>query len=220
MKAMADDEEIRDELPDDLDASAYVGPYMFPNNNRRRIPGMLYMVIGAGAVLLWVLTRNSSPVLVNAGFLWGGIALILFGDLLVPGRLQPRLRRTRRARRRRPHGRFPRRARVRATRMARPAQPPDVAHPALLERRAAREARHRARRRRQGGRPPTLRGRQPRGLGGRHVGRCCTPAHHARTVGTYITDVLCRLSHDFRGWVDTEFGHLGFVSTEPPIFVG
>jgi hypothetical protein len=79
MKAMATDDEIRDELPDDLDASNYVGPYMFPNNNRRRIPAVLYGLMGLGAILLWALTRNNNPVLVNAGFLWGGIGLVLFG---------------------------------------------------------------------------------------------------------------------------------------------
>src|SRR5262249_36316906 len=30
--------EIRDELPEDLDASEWVGPYQFPDNSRRRIP--------------------------------------------------------------------------------------------------------------------------------------------------------------------------------------
>jgi hypothetical protein len=76
---MADDEEIRDELPEDLDASNFVGPYLFPNNNRRRIPAVLYGLIGLAAIGLWFATRNDAPVLVNAGLLWGGIALVLFG---------------------------------------------------------------------------------------------------------------------------------------------
>jgi hypothetical protein len=79
MKGMADDHEIRDELPEDLDASNFVGPYMFPNNNRRRIPAVLYGVIGLGAIGLWLASRGSEPVLVNTGLLWGGIALVLFG---------------------------------------------------------------------------------------------------------------------------------------------
>ena len=37
------DADVRDELPQDLDAAGYVGPYVFPNNNRRRIPGYLYL---------------------------------------------------------------------------------------------------------------------------------------------------------------------------------
>jgi len=76
---MAEDHEIRDELPEDLDASNFVGPYMFPNNNRRRIPAVLYGVIGLGAIGVWFASRGSDPVLVNAGLLWGGIALVLFG---------------------------------------------------------------------------------------------------------------------------------------------
>ena len=34
------DADIRDALPEDLDAAGYVGPYLFPNNNRRRIPAL------------------------------------------------------------------------------------------------------------------------------------------------------------------------------------
>ena len=33
---------IADELPEDLDVTAYVGPYVFPNINRRRIPAAMY----------------------------------------------------------------------------------------------------------------------------------------------------------------------------------
>ncbi len=73
------DEEHRDELPDELDASAFVGPYMFPNNNRRRVPAVLYGVIGLAAIVVWALTRDNDPVLVNSGVLLGGIALIVFG---------------------------------------------------------------------------------------------------------------------------------------------
>ena len=44
---VASDADVRDELPEDLNASEYVGPYVFPNNNRRRIPGYLYLALGA-----------------------------------------------------------------------------------------------------------------------------------------------------------------------------
>jgi hypothetical protein len=76
---MSDDDEIRDELPEDLDAAGYVGPYLFPNNNRRRIPAALYLLIGLGSIVLWATTRNGDPVLVNSGLLAGGIGLVLFG---------------------------------------------------------------------------------------------------------------------------------------------
>jgi hypothetical protein len=73
------DDEVTDELPDDLDASGLVGPYLFPNNNRRRIPAALYLLIGLGSIALWASTRGNDPVLINGGLLAGGIGLILFG---------------------------------------------------------------------------------------------------------------------------------------------
>ena len=74
-----DDEDHRDELPEELDAASFVGPYMFPDNNRRRIPAVLYLLMGAGAILAWLLTRDGHPVLINRGLLAGGIGLVLFG---------------------------------------------------------------------------------------------------------------------------------------------
>ena len=74
-----DDEHVSDELPEELDASTFVGPYMFPDNNRRRVPAVMYIVIGLGAVVAWALTRDGQPVLVNGGLLAGGIGLVLFG---------------------------------------------------------------------------------------------------------------------------------------------
>jgi hypothetical protein len=73
------DEDIRDALPADLDAAGYVGPYLFPNNNRRRIPAVIYWVTAAACGLAWFLTRNGEPVLVNEGILFAGVALALFG---------------------------------------------------------------------------------------------------------------------------------------------
>jgi len=73
------DEDIRDALPEDLDAAGYVGPYLFPNNNRRRIPAILYWVVSVVCVVLWFTTKDSSPVLVNVGFVWAAIGLTLVG---------------------------------------------------------------------------------------------------------------------------------------------
>jgi len=71
------EEEYRDELPEELDASGYVGPYSFPDNSRRRVPGAIYLVTGAACLLLWV-TRKGG-VLVNDGFLWVAIGLAAIG---------------------------------------------------------------------------------------------------------------------------------------------
>ena len=78
-EAGADDAEVRDVLPDDLDVSGYVGPYVFPNNNRRRVPGYLYIGLAVVCVAVWFATRDEAPVLVNDGMLWAALALGLIG---------------------------------------------------------------------------------------------------------------------------------------------
>jgi len=70
--------EIRDQLPNDLDVSAFVGPYQFPDNSRRRIPGYLYLGISAVCLLLWLINDQASG-LVNNGFLVFALALAAFG---------------------------------------------------------------------------------------------------------------------------------------------
>jgi hypothetical protein len=72
---VADD--YRDELPEDLDVTGYVGPYAFPDNNRRRIPGAIYLVTALLAVLLYA--AKGDAVLVNRGFLWLAVGLGLVG---------------------------------------------------------------------------------------------------------------------------------------------
>jgi hypothetical protein len=69
--------EVRDALPEDLDRG-FVGPYTFPDNKRRRIPGALYVVVGLGAIGLW-LAFGDGGILVDDGYLVVGIALVLFG---------------------------------------------------------------------------------------------------------------------------------------------
>ena len=72
------DDDYRDELPADLDVTGYVGPYQFPDNNRRRIPGVLYLVVAAACLALW-LTAGDDAVLVNDGFLWVAVGLAAIG---------------------------------------------------------------------------------------------------------------------------------------------
>ncbi len=62
------DSEIRDELPADLDVTGLVGPYMFPDNGRRRIQGAIHLVVAAGLVALWAAFADGG-VLVNGGYL-------------------------------------------------------------------------------------------------------------------------------------------------------
>jgi hypothetical protein len=72
------DAEVVDELPEDLDAAGYVGPYVFPNNNRRRVPGYLYLILAALCVAGWAYA-GSDAVLVNDGVLFAGVLLALIG---------------------------------------------------------------------------------------------------------------------------------------------
>lgn len=70
-----DDGDIVDELPDDLDITGLVGPYEFPNNSRRRIASILYLVIGL--ICLWLGLAVDSP-LVNGGLAVVGAGLVAF----------------------------------------------------------------------------------------------------------------------------------------------
>lgn len=70
---LAPGDDVRDELPEDLNAVGYAGPYEFPDNSRRRKPAILYMVVALTCLLLWLTQRDSA--LVNDGFLWAAIAL-------------------------------------------------------------------------------------------------------------------------------------------------
>jgi hypothetical protein len=73
----AEDEEVRDSLPADLDVAAAMGDYVFPDNSRRRIPGFVYLFLGIATLVLAVVA-DGSP-LVNDGFLVGGAALVVLG---------------------------------------------------------------------------------------------------------------------------------------------
>jgi hypothetical protein len=72
------DHEVTDELPEDLDAAGYVGPYTFPDNDRRRIPGLIYLGFGGAAILLTAVV-GTDDVHVDLGFAVGGALLCLLG---------------------------------------------------------------------------------------------------------------------------------------------
>lgn len=76
---MSDD--IRDELPDDLQPSEFVGAYLFPDNSRRRIPGYIYLAVAA----LCVAVRYGFPdaAVVNDGWLLGAVILLVAGAVSI-----------------------------------------------------------------------------------------------------------------------------------------
>ncbi len=65
---VAADGEIRDTLPDDLDVTAFVGPYVFPDNARRRIQGTIHLAVAAVCLALWF-GFHAGGVLANSGLL-------------------------------------------------------------------------------------------------------------------------------------------------------
>lgn len=80
--ARENSDELRDELPEDLDVSAFVGPYQFPDNSRRRIPAILYLIVAAVSFGLWLWSGRDdsaeSTGLVNDGMLFVAVFLALF----------------------------------------------------------------------------------------------------------------------------------------------
>lgn len=70
---MTDD--IRDELPDDLNAVDNVAAYDFPDNSRRRIPGILYGITAILCLVAWQVGTSNDSVLVNRGLLFGACLL-------------------------------------------------------------------------------------------------------------------------------------------------
>ncbi len=76
---MTDDQ--RDQLPDDLNPSGFVGAYLFPDNSRRRWPGVMYLVIAAVCVLVVAVAEDSA--VVNRGWLVAAVLLAAVGVLSI-----------------------------------------------------------------------------------------------------------------------------------------
>ena len=76
---MADEQEIRDVLPDDLNAVGFVGAYDFPDNSRRRVPGYIYLGLAAVCCVAFMVRHNNRPVLLNNGFLLAAGLLAALG---------------------------------------------------------------------------------------------------------------------------------------------
>ena len=68
-------DELRDQLPDDLNAVDFAGAYEFPDNSRRRIPAAIYGVLAAGAAIAWMSVDRDTSVILNDGALLGAVIL-------------------------------------------------------------------------------------------------------------------------------------------------
>lgn len=66
----------RDVLPDDLDVTAYVGPYVFPDVRRRRIAGSLHVLVAIACAVGYGISGN--PGLLVGAVLLGLIAAYHF----------------------------------------------------------------------------------------------------------------------------------------------
>lgn len=75
-------DDLRDELPDDINAADFVGAYRFPDNSRRRIPGYIYLLL-AVACLVWFLARRDSSPIVNGGTGWAAVILAVAGVISI-----------------------------------------------------------------------------------------------------------------------------------------
>lgn len=75
---MSDAAEFRDRLPEELVAVTHSVDYRFPDNSRRRIPGVIYVLFGCGVGLL-AMTRGDEGPLVNGGLLGGAALLVIVG---------------------------------------------------------------------------------------------------------------------------------------------
>lgn len=75
-------DEVRDELPDDINAADFVGAYRFPDNSRRRIPGYLYLALAAVCLAAYLTSRDSSPI-VNGGVGWAAVLLGVAGVISI-----------------------------------------------------------------------------------------------------------------------------------------
>lgn len=72
-------DETRDELPEDLNAVDFAGAYEFPDNSRRRIPGVLYVLLSVVSLVTWLSVDRSSSTLVNDGTLLAAVVLGVVG---------------------------------------------------------------------------------------------------------------------------------------------
>lgn len=71
-------DEHTDSLPSDLDVSAYVGQYTFPDIRRRRVPALIYLGTALVSLALWAADGGGSG-MANGGLLAVAAALGVVG---------------------------------------------------------------------------------------------------------------------------------------------
>ena len=79
---MTDD--LRDQLPDDLNAVDNIAAYDFPDNSRRRIPGVLYAVFAAICLAVWFLGDGENSAILNRGILFAALLLAVMSIITIP----------------------------------------------------------------------------------------------------------------------------------------
>lgn len=72
---MSDTSDLRDELPEDLNAAEFVGLYQFPDNSRRRRPAYIYAAMAVVLLAIYLTHRTGQHVLVNEGYVWAAALL-------------------------------------------------------------------------------------------------------------------------------------------------
>jgi hypothetical protein len=70
------DEDVRDALPEELDVTAYVGPYQFPDNRRRRLAATLYALIAVASLVGGLTSGNRG--LIAGAIVVGLVAIYCF----------------------------------------------------------------------------------------------------------------------------------------------
>ena len=71
------DDEVVDELPAELQPALAENDYVFPNNSRRRIPAVLYLLVAAACVAVYVGLGDSPGV--NGGWIAAAVLLAVAG---------------------------------------------------------------------------------------------------------------------------------------------
>lgn len=78
---MTDD--IRDQLPEDLNAVDHIGVYDFPDNSRRRIPGVIYAVLAVVCLVVWKIAESNESTLVNRGLVFAAVVLAVMAVISI-----------------------------------------------------------------------------------------------------------------------------------------